>query len=121
MTRFPRWRYSLLFLLSGILVVTSVQAEPVKLSVLLPMRGLYKDLGTDAKEGLLLGLQEEARVQNVDWKSWITLEFLDHRWEKSRGLPLAKDAVANGSKAILVCGSSAVGRAVHDYVLRVST
>ena len=40
MARFTRMRIPLLTLISGLLVVTSVQAEPVKLAVLLPLSNI---------------------------------------------------------------------------------
>lgn len=117
MTRFTRMRVSRFVLLSGLLVAMSVQAEPVNLTVLLPLSGVYKVPGTSAKQGFLMGLQAEATTHNIDWESWITLTFLDTRFDKARSLQLAKDAIAGGAKAILGCTSSGVGVHIRDYVL----
>lgn len=117
MTRFSMCRYPLLLLLSGILVATSVQAEPIKLTVLLPFRGIYKTPAEGVKRGFLLGLQEEAAARQVDLNAWVTFEFLDSRIDKERSLQLAKDAIAGGSQAILGVYSSGVGLAIRDYVL----
>ncbi len=117
MTRSPILRYLLLLLLSGLLLMTSVQAEPVKLTVLLPFSNVYKDQGVEAKQGFLLGLQQEAAEQKIDWKSWIALEFLDTRVEANHTLELAKSAIADGSKAILGLVSSGIALKIQDYVL----
>lgn len=117
MARLPMLRYPLLLLLTNILVATSVQAEPIKLSVLHSTSGLRKGSGTSYKNGFLLGLREEAKTQHVDWTSLVTVEFLDHRRDKARALQLTKDAIAGGAKAIIGPGPSGIGVTIRDYVL----
>ncbi len=118
MTRFPMWRYPLFLLLSSVLLAASVKAEPVKLAVLLPLSNIYKEPGIDGKRGLLLGIQEEAALHKVPWKSWISLEFHDTRTDPDHSLQLAKDAITGGAKAILgPAVSSKVALKMRDYVL----
>lgn len=97
--------------------MSPVQAEPVKLAVLLPLSNVDKHLGVTAKQGFLLGIEEEAAAHHVDWKSWIALGFLDTRSDQTHSLKLAQDAITNGAKAILGCTTSDIGLALQDYVL----
>ena len=46
--------------LYGFVFAPHLQAEPVKVAVLLTCSGVFKDLGVDAKNGFLLGLKKEA-------------------------------------------------------------
>jgi ABC-type branched-subunit amino acid transport system substrate-binding protein len=117
MTRFTRIRVLLLVLLSGLLIADAVQAEPVKLTVLLAFSNIYKNYGPNTKKGFLLGVPTEAAEQNVDWQSWVTFEFLDTRVDKAHTLQLAKNAIANGSKGILGMTSSGPALYIRDYVL----
>lgn len=114
---FARIYVSLLLLLSRVLVVTSVRAEPVKLAVLVGLRGHRKVSSISYKQGLLLGLKEEGAAHKVDWQSLITLEFLDHRRDQARALQQVKDAIAGGAKAIVGPDTSGIGVAIRDYVL----
>ncbi len=113
----PFIRIPWLALLSSLFIVTSIQAEPVKLSVLSGFSGLYKRPSLVAKQGFLLGVQTEAAEQGIDWKSWAAFEFLDTRLDKARALELAKTAIANGSKAILGFSASGVALNVRDFAL----
>ncbi|MDH3602542.1 MAG: ABC transporter substrate-binding protein [Candidatus Tectomicrobia bacterium] len=117
MIRFPRMRIRLLVLLSGFLVATSVPAEPVKLTVLLPFSNVLKHNGISAKNGFLLGINQEASDRNVQWKTWVTFEFLDTRSDKTYSLQLAREAMVNGSKAFLGFMSSGVTLHLRDYIL----
>ena len=94
-----------------------VHAEPVTLTVLLPFSSVYKEIGTHAKNGFLLGMQQEASELNVNPGSWITLEFLDTRADRQHALKLAREAVARGSQAILGIVSGGVALALKDYIL----
>lgn len=117
MARLTRIRTLWLILLSGLLAAASVQAEPVTLAVLLPLSNVYKNLGITAKEGLLLGIEEERAAHKADWRSWVTLTFHDTRVDKAHSLQQAKDAIAGGAKAILGCTTSEIGVALQDYAL----
>ena len=118
MTRFIRMRILLLVLLSHLLIVTSIQAEPVKLAVLLPLSNVRKDIGQRVKQGFLLGIQEEVAAHQVPWDAWVTFDFLDNRSDKDYSLQLAKEAIANGAQAILgPANSSGVCLNLQDYVL----
>ena len=46
-------RILLVSFLYGFLFAPHLQAEPVKIAVLLPFSGVYKDIGVDAKNGFL--------------------------------------------------------------------
>ncbi|MDH3605171.1 MAG: ABC transporter substrate-binding protein [Candidatus Tectomicrobia bacterium] len=113
----PFTRISLLVLLGSVFFGLSVLAEPAKLTVLLPFTGIFSVVGDHAKQGLLLGIQQEALDQSIDWKSWITFEFLDSRADKDHSLHLVKDAIAEGAKAILGSYSSGVALTLRDYIL----
>ncbi len=117
--RFLLLRYPLFVaLLSSFLVAASVQGAPTKVAVLLPSTNTFKDLGNNAKQGFLLGIKEEVTTQQVPWDSWIKLEFFDTRVDAAYSLQVAKDAIANGAKAILgPAVSSAVTLKLRDYVL----
>lgn len=65
-----------------------------------------------------MGVKEEVAAQKVPWDSWVALAFFDTRVDADHSLQVAKDAVANGAKAILgPAVSSKVGLAIQDYVL----
>ncbi|MDH3601270.1 MAG: ABC transporter substrate-binding protein, partial [Candidatus Tectomicrobia bacterium] len=73
--------------------------------------------GVAAKNGFLLGVTTEATAHNVDWKSWVTFEFLDGRSDNARTLHLTKNAIAQGAKAILGMETSGVTLHIRDYIL----
>src|SRR5262249_29383267 len=85
-----------------------LHAEPVKVAVLLPFSGVYKDLGLDAKNGFLLGLKKEAGEAKVHVESWVTFDFVDDLADADHSLELAKQVIEEGAKAILGIVSSAV-------------
>ena len=111
------WLMSIV-LLDAWCLTTALHAEPAKLMVLLPFSSVYKHLGMHAKNGFLLGLDQEAFTLNVNHDAWITLEFLDTRADRKHALTLAQQAVAGGAQAILGIISGDVVLALKDYVLR---
>src|SRR5262245_52973331 len=66
----------------GFLFAPRLQAEPVKIAVLLPFSGVFKDLGVAAKNGFLLGLKKEASEAKVNLESWVTFDFLDDQTDE---------------------------------------
>ena len=110
-------RILLVSFLYGFLFAPHLQAEPVKIAVLLPFSGVFKDLGLAAKNGFLLGLKKEATEAKVNWESWVTCDFLDDQADPDHGLALAKQVIGEGSRAILGIVSSAVALKLKDYVL----
>src|SRR6266699_6545595 len=101
----------------GFLFPPSLHAEPVKLAVLLPFSGVYKDNGVTAKNGFLLGLKKEAGEAKVNIESWVTVDFLDSRADADYSLELAKKVIGEGAKAILGIVSSEVALQLKDYAL----
>src|SRR5262249_1534095 len=101
----------------GFVFAPHLQAEPIKVAVLLPFSGVYKVLGDDAKNGFLLGLKKEASEAKVNLESWVTFDFLDDVADEEHGLELAKKAIGEGAKAILGIVSSGVALKLKDYVL----
>ena len=92
----------------GCLFAPHLQAEPVKVAVLLPFTGVFKDIGVDAQNGFLLGLKKEAGEAKVNMESWVTFDFVDDQTDADHGLELAKKVIGEGAKAILGIVSSAV-------------
>ena len=107
----------LMSLIYGCLFVPSLQAEPVKLAVLLPFSGVYRESGLAAKNGFLLGLKKEASEAKINLESWVTFDFLDSRADADHSLELAKKVIGEGAKAILGIVSSEVAVQLKDYVL----
>jgi len=66
----------LISLMHGFLCALSLHAEPVKVVVLLPFSGVFKDLGADAKNGFLLGLKKEATEAKVNLESGARFKYL---------------------------------------------
>src|SRR5262249_25646005 len=98
----------LMSFLYGFVCAPHLQAEPVKIAVLLPFSGVFKDLGADAQNGFLLGLKKEASEAKVNIDSWVTFDFVDDQTDADYGLELAKKVIGEGAKAILGIVSSAV-------------
>jgi branched-chain amino acid transport system substrate-binding protein len=107
----------LIAFLHGFLFAPHLQADPVKVAVLLPFSGLFRTLGVDAKNGFLLGLKKEATEAKVNVESWVTFDFLDDQADAEYSLELAKKVIGEGAKAILGIVSSAVALKLKDYVL----
>ena len=107
----------LLSLMYGFLFPPHLQAEPVKLAVLLPFGGVLRDNGVAARNGFLLGLKKEASEAKVNLESWVTVDFLDSRADAEHSLELAKKVIGEGAKAILGIVSSDEALALKDYVL----
>jgi branched-chain amino acid transport system substrate-binding protein len=110
-------RILLMSFLYGCLFAPHLQAEPVKVAVLLPFSGLFKDLGLAAKNGFLLGLKKEANEAKVNIASWVTFDFLDDQADPEHSLELAKKVIGEGARAILGMVSSAVALQLKEYVL----
>jgi branched-chain amino acid transport system substrate-binding protein len=110
-------RILLMSFLYGFVFAPHLQADPVKVAVLLPFSGVYRTLGVDAKNGFLLGLKKEATEAKVNLESWVTFDFLDDQADPDHGLELAKKVIGEGAKAILGIVSSAVALKLKDYVL----
>ncbi|MDH3601047.1 MAG: ABC transporter substrate-binding protein, partial [Candidatus Tectomicrobia bacterium] len=118
MIRLIRMQVALLLLMGLALRASSAPAEPVKITFLLPLRGVIKDLALSTKEGFLLGLEEEAKAHQIDdWKSLIILDIRDSRTDPEHSLKMAKEAISEGSRAILAGGSSKSTLNIRDYVL----
>src|SRR5262247_3694417 len=98
----------LMSLLYGFVFAPHLQAEPVKVAVLLPFSGVFKDIGLEAKNGFLLGLKKEASEAKVHLESWVTFDFLEDQTDADYSLELAKKVTGEGAKAILGIVSSAV-------------
>src|SRR5262244_974057 len=94
--------------LYGLVFAPHLQAEPVKIAVLLPFSGVFKDIGLEAKNGFLLGLKKEASEAKVNLESWVTFDFLEDQTDADYGLELTKKVIGEGAKAILGIVSSAV-------------
>ena len=62
-------RYPLLILLRRVLVAISVQVEPARLAVFLPLINDYQSAGVRAKRGFLLGIQEKAVAYQIPRES----------------------------------------------------
>ncbi len=101
----------------GFLFPPHLQADPVKLAVLLPFSGVYRENGVAAKNGFLLGLKKEASEAKVNVESWVTFDFLDSRADVDHSLELAKKVIGEGAKAILGIVSSEVALQLKEYVL----
>src|SRR5262249_55589092 len=101
----------------GFLCAPPLPAEPVKVAVLLPFSGVFKDLGVAAKNGFLLGLKKEATAAKVNLESWVTFDFLDDQADPDHGHALANRAIGEGARVILGIVSSAVALKLQDYVL----
>lgn len=93
------------------------EGNPVKLTMLLPMTGAQKEVGAMIKNGFFLGVDQESARLGVDLKQWVEIEVLDSRADPKVALPLAKDAVARGTQAILGVVSMDVGTTIEDFVL----
>src|SRR5574341_455006 len=87
----------LMSVMYGFLCVPPLPAEPVKVAVLLPFSGVYKENGGAAKNGFLLGLKKEASEAKVNIESWVTFDFLDSRADADHSLALAKQAIGDGA------------------------
>ena len=107
----------LMSLMYGFLCTPPLPAEPVKVAVLLPFSGVYRENGVAAKNGFLLGLKKEASEAKVNLESWVTFDFLDSRADAEHSLELAKKVIGEGAKALLGIVSSEVALALKDYVL----
>src|SRR5215475_7644355 len=107
----------LMYFLYGLLFAPHLQAEPVKVAVLLPFSGVFKDIGLEAKNGFLLGLKKEASEAKLNLESWVTFDFLEDQTDADYSLELAKKVTGEGAKAILGIVSSAVALKLKDYVL----
>src|SRR5262245_33912181 len=95
-------RILLMFCTYGFVFAPHLQAEPVKIAVLLPFGGVYRENGIAAKNGFLLGLKKEASEAKVNLESWLTVDFLDSLGDDAdQSLTLAKKAIGEGAKAIL--------------------
>jgi branched-chain amino acid transport system substrate-binding protein len=94
-----------------------LQAEPVKLAVLLPFSGVFRDHAVAAKNGFLLGLKKEASEAQVNIESWVTFDYLDTLADADHGLELAKKVIREGAKAILGIAGSDVASKLKEYVL----
>ena len=94
-----------------------LHADPVKVAVLLPFSGIFKDLGVGAKQGFLLGLKTEANEAKVNVESWVTFDFVDDLADADHSLALAKQVIGEGAKAILGMVSSDVALQLKEYVL----
>ncbi|MDM8550665.1 ABC transporter substrate-binding protein [Desulfobacterales bacterium HSG2] len=92
-------------------------ADAVKITILLPLSGGYKNLGASARDGFLLGVEQESAELNADISQWITLSMVDTKSDTKQALPLVQKSVANGSQAVMGIISSGVGLAIGDYVL----
>jgi branched-chain amino acid transport system substrate-binding protein len=103
--------------LYGFVFAPHLQAEPVKVAVLLTCSGVFKDLGVDAKNGFLLGLKKEASEAKINLESWVTFDFFDDQADAEHGLEVAKKVIGEGAKAILGIVSSAVALKLKDYTL----
>ena len=103
--------------LYGLVCAPHLHAEPVRVAVLLPFSGVFKDLGLAAKNGFLLGLKKEASEAKVNLESWVTFDFLDDQGDAEHGLALAKQVIGEGAKAILGIVPSTVALKLKDYVL----
>src|SRR5262245_4640976 len=103
--------------LYGLVCAPHLHAEPVRVAVLLPFSGVFKDLGLAAKNGFLLGLKKEASEAKVNLESWVTFDFLDDQVDAEHGLALAKQVIGEGAKAILGITFSTVALKLKDYVL----
>jgi branched-chain amino acid transport system substrate-binding protein len=101
----------------GLLFAPYLQAEPVKVAVLLPFSGVYRENGVAAKNGFLLGLKKEASEAKVNLESWATFDFLDDQADAEHNLDLAKKVIGEGAKAILGFLPSDVALQLKDYVL----
>src|SRR5215471_12689909 len=99
----------------GFVFAPHLQAEPVKVAVLLPFSGVFRDIGLDAKNGFLLGLKKEASEAKVNLESWVTFDFLEDQTDADYSLELAKKTIGEGAKAILGIVSSAVALQLKDY------
>src|SRR5215813_297446 len=108
----------LMSFMCGFLFVPHLQAEPVKVAVLLPFSGVYKDIGVEAKQGFLLGLKKEASEAKVNLESWVTFDFVDDQADADHSLELAKQVIDEGAKAILGIATSNVAVKLKDYVLQ---
>jgi len=106
-----------MYFLYGFWFVPHLQAEPVKIAVLLSFSGVFKLTGDNAKNGFLLGLKKEASEAKVNLESWVTFDFLDDEADEEHGLELAKKAIGEGAKAVLGIVSSGVALKLKDYVL----
>src|SRR5262245_51658587 len=107
----------LMSFMCGFLFVHHLHAEPVKVAVLLPFSGVYKDIGVEAKQGFLLGLKKEASEAKVDLESWVTFDFVDDLADTDHSLEVAKQVIGEGAKAVLGIVSSGVALKLKDYVL----
>lgn len=107
----------LMSLMYGFLFAPPLRAEPVKVAVLLPFSGVYKDIGDEAKHGFLLGLTKEASEAKVNLESWVTIDFVDDQADADHSLELAKKVIGEGAKAILGIVSSAAALKLKEYVL----
>src|SRR5215831_1581328 len=107
----------LMSFLYGFVFAPHLQAEPIKVAVLLSFSGMFKDLGLAVKNGFLLGLKKEAHEAKVNIESWVTFHFLDDQADEEHGLEVAKKVIGEGAKAILGIVSSAVALKLKDYVL----
>src|SRR5262245_21214745 len=107
----------LMYFLYGFWFVPHLQAEPVKIAVLLSFSGVFKLTGDNAKNGFLLGLKKKASEAKVNLESWVTFDFLDDEADEEHGLELAKKAIGEGAKAVLGIVSSGVALKLKDYVL----
>src|SRR5262245_55440564 len=109
----------LMSFLYGFVCAPHLQAEPVKVAVLLPFSGVYRENGLAAKNGFLLGLKKEASEAKVNLESWVTVDFIDSLGDDAdQSLTLAKKAIGEGAKAILGIVSSDVALKLKEYVLQ---
>ncbi len=107
---------------AGLHMAASIQASaaqegPVKFTILLPFTGVYQNMGTAAKNGFLLGIEQASEELGVNIDDWVEFEILDTLGDADHTLELTQKSVADGSKAILGLASSATGIAISDYVL----
>ena len=101
----------------GFVCAPHLQAEPVKVAVLLPFSGVYREVGVAAKHGFLLGLKKEASEAKVNLESWVIFDFVDDQADADHSLELAKQVIGEGAKAILGMVSANVALKLKDYVL----